>query len=68
MVDSRKVLVKGWQVCPTILIAYSLYHGPSNLMLGELGISVLDPGLCLLFFLNSCLVRTFIKTVYFGFI
>ena len=24
---------------PTIPIAYSLYHGPSNLMLGELGIS-----------------------------
>ena len=35
---------------PTIPIAYSLYHGPSNLMLGELGLSVLVPGLCLFFF------------------
>ena len=35
---------------PTIPMAYSLYHGPSNLMLGELGTSVLNPGRPNIFF------------------
>ena len=39
---------------PSIPIAYSLYHGPSYLMLGELGTSVLDPGLYLFFQLIFC--------------
>ena len=50
---------------PSIPLAYSLYHGPSNLMLGELGISVLVPGLCLLFF-NSKINQTWLKTIFFA--
>ena len=55
-------------LCLLPYYTHSLYHGPSNLMLGELGISVLVPGLCLLFFQLLFYLKLHVKKVFWSYI